>query len=194
MSYVVKTNSNRRHSLDRGSGRFDGESAMFSLTAAEATELWPEFEAAWREQAKRRLCGTRAADADAPLELGERDRATVLVVDDDDDVRDYAATVLEGAGYQVATAASPSEALDRLRDGPSIDLIFTDIVLPEIDGLKLVELAKRRHPALSVLYTSGYPQTFDRQPVERYGGFLAKPYRSAQLEEAVGAAMMMRRP
>jgi CheY-like chemotaxis protein len=167
---------------------------MFSLTGAEAKELWADLEAMWLEQAKRRACGTRADSAvlGGGAARGETERATVLVVDDDDDIRDYAAAVLEGAGYHVATAASPSEALHRLREGPSVDLIFTDIVLPEIDGLKLVELAKRRHPALSVLYTSGYPQTFERQPVERYGGFLAKPYRSAQLEQAVGEAMMRR--
>ena len=168
---------------------------MFSLTEVEARELWPTLDAVWGERTRLRACGTLVTDAAEPGRASvhpKSDRATVLVVDDDDDVRDYAAAVLEGAGYQVATAASPSEALHRLREGPSVDLIFTDIVLPEIDGLKLVELAKRRHPALSVLYTSGYPGTFERQPVERYGRFLAKPYRSVQLEEAVGEAMMRR--
>ncbi|HUA50904.1 MAG TPA: response regulator [Candidatus Sulfotelmatobacter sp.] len=167
---------------------------MFSLTEAEARALWPAIERLWPDPATRRACGTRA---DEPVSCGpparrHDARPTVLVVDDDDDIRDYTAAILEEAGYQVATAASPQEALDRLRDGPSIDLMVTDVVLPEIDGLKLAELAKRRQPALNVLYTSGYPETFERQPVERYGGFLAKPYRSAQLEEAVDAAMARR--
>jgi CheY-like chemotaxis protein len=164
---------------------------VFSLTDAEARTIWPEIEKLWLDRAKLRACGTRDA-ASPPLRLqrSSDDRRSVLVVDDDDDIRDYTAAVLVEAGYRVTTAASPSEALHCLRDGPSIDLMVTDIVLPEIDGLKLAELAKRRQPALNVLYTSGYPETFERQPVERYGGFLAKPYRSAQLERAVGEAMM----
>jgi CheY-like chemotaxis protein len=110
------------------------------------------------------------------------------VVDDDDDIRDYAAAVLRGAGYRVFAAASPREALHQLGQAPTIDLMFTDIVLPDFDGFKLAELAKRRHPALQVLYTSGYAETFERQPVERFGRLLAKPYRSAQLEQAVDEA------
>ncbi len=163
---------------------------MISLTKAEAAQLWPELEKLWLEQMKARACGTRADDA---TRRKPRDnRATVLIVDDDDDVRDYAVAVLQGAGYQVVAAASPSEALHRLGAAPAIDLMFTDIVLPEIDGFKLAELAKRRHPALSVLYTSGHPQTLEGQPGERYGRFLAKPYRSAELEEAVGEATARR--
>jgi CheY-like chemotaxis protein len=168
---------------------------MFSLTKAEAAQIWPELERLWLDQAKRRACGTQADDQ-ARLQSPARrrnDGPTILVVDDDDDIRDYAAAVLQGAGYQVVAAASPSEALHQLGDAPTIDLLFTDIVLPEINGFKLAELAKRRHPALRVLYASGYPETVERQPIERYGRLLAKPYRAAQLEQAVGEATMGRR-
>lgn len=167
---------------------------MFSLTKDEAAQIWPEFEKVWRERVPVRACGTPADERlwrRAPT--GRRaDRPTVLVVDDDDDVRDYAVAVLHDAGYQVVAAASPREALDRLGDADTIDVMFTDIVLPEIDGFKLAELAKRRHPALGVLYTSGYPDTLVRQPIERYGRLLAKPYRAAQLEQAVGEAAARR--
>jgi CheY-like chemotaxis protein len=158
---------------------------MFSLTQDEAAQLWPEFEQVWLDRMKVRACGTQA---DGPAEPRRDAGPTVLVVDDDDDIRNYAAAVLQGAGYQVIAASSPSEALHQLHDAPTIDVMFTDIVLPEIDGFKLAEIAKRRHPALRVLYTSGYPDTGERQSIERYGRLLVKPYRSAQLEQAVGEA------
>jgi CheY-like chemotaxis protein len=162
---------------------------MFSLTKAEAAQILPQLELLWLETAKRRRCGTQADIRPGHPSPRRRDGSlTVLVVDDDDDIRDYAAAVLRGAGYRVFAAASPREALRQLGQAPAIDLMFTDIVLPDIDGFELAELAKRRHPALQVLYTSGYAETFERQPVERYGRLLAKPYRSAQLEQAVGEA------
>ncbi|MEJ0068567.1 MAG: response regulator [Pseudomonadota bacterium] len=145
----------------------------------------------WLAQVKLRACGTQAGGIE-PQTRRRSDHPTVLVVDDDDDIRDFAAAVLQGSGCQVVAAASPSEALHRLGEAPTIDLIFTDIVLPEIDGFKLAELAKRRHPALRVLYTSGYPERFTDQPLERYGRLLAKPYRSAQLEQAVREATARR--
>jgi CheY-like chemotaxis protein len=163
---------------------------MFSLTKDEAAQIWPELEKLWLEQVKLRVRGTPAGDRARrePPERRRSDHPTVLVVDDDDDIRNYAATILQESGCQVVAAASPSEALDRLGEAPTIDLMFTDIVLPEIDGFKLAELAKRRHPALRVLYTSGYPDRLLGQPIERYGRLLAKPYRSAELEQAVRVA------
>jgi CheY-like chemotaxis protein len=165
---------------------------MFSLTKAEAAQIWPELEKLWLEQVKLRACGT-PADERTSAERRRDERPTVLVVDDDDDVRGYAAAVLQAVGYTVVAAASPSEALYRLGDASTIDLLFTDIVLPEIDGFKLAELAKRRHPGLRVLYASGYLDVLERQPIERYGRVLAKPYRSAQLEQAVGEATVRHR-
>src|SRR5271156_4485948 len=114
---------------------------MFSLTKAEAAQIWPELEKLWLEPMKVRACGTRADDRARrkPSEQRRDDRPTILVVDDDDYIRDYATAVLQGVGYQVAAAARPSEALHHLRDAATIDLMFVDIVLPEIDGFKLVE-------------------------------------------------------
>jgi CheY-like chemotaxis protein len=151
---------------------------MFSLTEAEIAAFWPALEALGLARAKPRE-RIKPRRADSP---------NVLVVDDDDDIRDYATTVLRGAGYRVVGAASPSEALRQLGDQATIDLMFTDIVLPEIDGFKLAELAKRRHPGLRVLYASGYPESVLKEPIERYGRLLAKPYRATQLEQAVREA------
>src|SRR4051794_13984423 len=110
---------------------------------------------------------------------------SILVVEDDDDIRHYAVTVLEAAGYAVMTARDAVEAFRLLEQTPTIRLMFTDIVMPRIDGLMLADMAKLRHPALRVLYATGYADRVARQPGYRYGALLAKPYRRGQLEDAV---------
>jgi CheY-like chemotaxis protein len=109
----------------------------------------------------------------------------ILVVDDDDGVREYAGTVLREAGYDVLTARDAVEAFILLEQNPAIRLMFTDIVMPRIDGLMLADMAKLRHPGLRVVYATGYADRVARQPGYRYGPLLAKPYRGAQLEAAV---------
>jgi CheY-like chemotaxis protein len=109
----------------------------------------------------------------------------ILVVEDDDDVRGYAVAVLEGAGYEVLTARDAVQAFILLEQNPNIRLMFTDIVMPRIDGLMLADMAKLRHPGLRVLYATGYADRVARQPGYRYGAFLEKPYRAGQLEAAI---------
>jgi len=109
----------------------------------------------------------------------------ILVVEDDDDVRAYAVSVLETAGYPVLTARSAVEAFVLLERHPDIRLMFTDVVMPRIDGLMLADMAKLRHPGLRVLYATGYLDRVERQPGYRYGALLTKPYRAGQLEAAV---------
>jgi CheY-like chemotaxis protein len=82
---------------------------------------------------------------------------TVLVVEDNEGVRDYAIEVLEQLGYQVLAASDAKQALRLLSDGARIDLLFTDVVLPgAITGRVLAEQAKDMRPGLRVLYTTGY--------------------------------------
>ena len=82
---------------------------------------------------------------------------TVLVVEDNDGVRGYAAEVLEQLGYRVLVASDAKEAMRLLADGKSVDLLFTDVVLPgAITGRVLADQAKDMRPGLRVLYTTGY--------------------------------------
>lgn len=81
---------------------------------------------------------------------------TILVVDDDPDVRDYAVAVLEDRGYRVLSAEDGIDALSVLARERSVDLLFTDVVMPEINGRRLAEEALRRRPNLKVLFTTGY--------------------------------------
>jgi signal transduction histidine kinase len=91
-----------------------------------------------------------------PTPNANRDE-TVLVVEDNDGVRDYATEVLEQLGYRVLAAGDANEALRLLADGKPVDLLFTDVVLPgAITGRVLADQAKDMRPDLRVLYTTGY--------------------------------------
>jgi PAS domain S-box-containing protein len=84
---------------------------------------------------------------------------TVLVVEDDDDVRAYAVEGLTELGYRVLQAKDGATALVELaRHGSGIRLLFTDVIMPAMSGRELAEAARRMRPDLRVLYTSGYPR------------------------------------
>jgi CheY-like chemotaxis protein len=83
--------------------------------------------------------------------------ATVLVVEDDDGVRELAGSILAEAGYTVLTAAGSREALALLEDhaGP-LDLLLTDVVMPEMNGPALAEHVRCLRPGIRVVFMSGY--------------------------------------
>jgi CheY-like chemotaxis protein len=101
---------------------------------------------------------------------------TILVVDDDPLVLDYASNVLKDSGYTVLTAANGAAALLLLGDDAQIDLLFTDVVMPGLNGVELARQAVQERPELKVLFTSGYAA--DGMPA---GRLLKKPYRPRQL-------------
>jgi PAS domain S-box-containing protein len=117
-------------------------------------------------------------------------KGTVLVVEDNDDVRELAEAVLAMAGYDVQAASSGEQALQLLEDGARVDLLFTDVIMPGgMNGLELVERIRQLHPHLPVLVTTGY---MDELP-GRTGGpglnILAKPYKHEDLLERVAAEL-----
>jgi signal transduction histidine kinase len=83
-------------------------------------------------------------------------RETILLVEDNDGVRDFARTVLEELGYTVLEAANAESALRILGEEPAVDLLFTDVVLPGMSGRELANRAITMRPDLPVLYTTGY--------------------------------------
>ncbi|MBL8250530.1 MAG: response regulator [Candidatus Competibacter sp.] len=113
---------------------------------------------------------------------------TILVVEDDAEVRLFAVNALRGLGYQTAQAADAVSALQLLETTPDIALLFTDIVMPgPMDGVKLATEAQRRFPDLPVLYTSGYTEHTligDGHQVEGVD-VLLKPYRKADLGKKI---------
>jgi PAS domain S-box-containing protein len=117
-------------------------------------------------------------------------KCTVLVVEDNDDVRELAEAVLAMAGYDVRSASSGEQALQVLEGGAPIDLLFTDVIMPGgMNGLELVERTRALRPGLPVLVTTGY---MDELP-GRTGGpglnILAKPYKHEDLLERVAAEL-----
>jgi CheY-like chemotaxis protein len=110
----------------------------------------------------------------------------ILVVEDDDDVRDFAVNVLRDRGYAVIEAVNGGVALVLLEQNLPIDLLFTDIVMPgDPDGVALAERAKELRPALHVLYTTGFAGAGRFNHRVMHGKVLGKPYRSRQLTNEI---------
>jgi signal transduction histidine kinase/DNA-binding response OmpR family regulator len=118
---------------------------------------------------------------------GASRRETVLVVEDNDDVRNYSGSVLRELGYHVLEAGHPDEAELILRSESRIDLLFTDIVLPGRSGRALAETAKRIRPGIRVLYTTGY----SKNAIVHHGrldadvSLIGKPFTFGQLAAKV---------
>jgi len=100
--------------------------------------------------------GTEEARESHPGKLHGGDE-TVLLVEDHDDLRAYSAGVLRELGYTVIEAGTGAEALALFGEHDEIDVLFTDVVLPDgMDGRRLADEAARRRPGLKVLFTTGY--------------------------------------
>ncbi len=83
--------------------------------------------------------------------------ATILVVEDDPEIRELIATSLAVEGYQVLCAEDGRDALQQLDAHPEVDLVFTDIVMPgDLHGYDLAREVRQRRPTIKLLYTSGY--------------------------------------
>jgi DNA-binding response OmpR family regulator len=108
----------------------------------------------------------------------------VLVVEDELLIGELAAEALRDAGYDVFTAASAEEAEVMLRD-LSVDVLFTDIDLGSRDGFELAQTALSLQPLLSVVFTSGRSRICHGMCRSLGVPFLAKPFRLAELAEAV---------
>lgn len=83
---------------------------------------------------------------------------TILLVEDDDVVRELTAEVLGEFGYRVYALRDGPSALDLLRSEHQVDLLMSDIGLPGMDGRELVAAARQLHPTLPVLFASGYDE------------------------------------
>jgi signal transduction histidine kinase len=137
-----------------------------------------------------RWVGDRPADEPVRrvAEIPRGDAAElVLVVEDDDRVRAVSVEALRDLGYTVQHASNAREALERLAATPAITLLFTDIVMPDMNGRQWAAEARTRAPRLKVLYTTGYT----RNSIVHNGildadvAFLPKPFSLDQLAAKV---------
>jgi CheY-like chemotaxis protein len=116
--------------------------------------------------------------------------ATILVVDDDEDVLTMASACLSEQGYEVLQAKNGVEGLDILEQDVRVDLLFTDIVMPgKIDGFELAHRARRLRPKIRILYTSGFLKELPRAEQAGHGDLLPKPWKITRLEDAVKRAL-----
>jgi CheY-like chemotaxis protein len=127
--------------------------------------------------------------AEDPSEGGNE---SILIVEDDELVRNYIVTQVQSLGYRALAAGNASEALTIIDKGEKIDLLFTDVAMPgSINGWQLAVEALHRRPALKVLYTSGYAK-IDMPRDERLDTdvlLLAKPYRKIDLAKMIRTAL-----
>ncbi|TDJ66011.1 MAG: response regulator [Proteobacteria bacterium] len=132
---------------------------------------------------------TEAADRkpatdEVPAARGE----TVLVVEDDPDLRTLAVTLLGSLGYQVMEAATGPAALEQLSSTPGVNLLLTDVMLPGgMNGRELATEIERRIPGIPVLYMSGYTENaiMHHGRLDADAELLPKPFRRADLARAV---------
>jgi CheY-like chemotaxis protein len=117
----------------------------------------------------------------------------VLVVDDDAMVRAVLAGQLDEAGYQVAEASDGLAALASLDAGGTVDVLVTDLSMPGMNGLVLIEEARRRRPGLPVMVLTGYADQATGLDVAALGGratvLLRKPVSGDDLARAVAALL-----
>lgn len=118
-------------------------------------------------------------------------RGTILLVEDEDAVRTFARRALERKGYTVLDADCGEAALDILAgNGGRVDLLITDVIMPNMDGPSLVEKVRQNLPDLKIIYISGYAQDALRESVGTdQAAFLPKPFSLKQLAEAVKQAL-----
>jgi len=137
------------------------------------------------------------ADGETPAELGESvDSSTrdltgagcILLVEDEDPVRVFSARALRNKGYEVLEAKSGDEALSLMAEaGPRIDLLVTDVVMPNMDGPTLIRKVREDWPEMKVICISGYAEDKFRQRLDdsRDVHFLPKPFSLKQLAAKV---------
>ena len=117
--------------------------------------------------------------------MTDRGAKTILVVEDEDLVREVSVMQLQDAGYEVLEAPTATEALAILSSTAGVGLVFTDVNMPgELDGLQLAGLVRRRWPEVRVIVTSGGGQV-GAAHVEPPTRFIAKPFSLQALVETV---------
>ena len=110
--------------------------------------------------------------------------ATILVVDDDPDVRKLAVSSLESLGYRVKAATGGRAALEMIESTPQIDLVLMDVAMPEMNGAEVARALRQQRPSLPVLYMSGYVGPTSLEPTDKQR-MLKKPFTLAELSSRV---------
>ncbi len=123
----------------------------------------------------------------APRTRSSRRIRTVLVADDDEQIRALVWEILAGEGLRVLPARNGQEAIEVLsRHGDGVDVLLADVVMPRMGGRELATAALRLLPGLRVVFFSGYGDNAEMSADFPDAAVLEKPFRSEQLVAAVG--------
>ena len=131
----------------------------------------------------------------ATLPIAPPTRPVILLVEDDDPVRELIGRALRANGFEVVAAASGEEALD-LEDGRHVDLLLSDVMLPDQNGFEIAHQIRSRSPHIPIVFMSGY---YDQAVAEAAhldisSTILQKPFAMADLLEHLKAAYAASRP
>ena len=115
-------------------------------------------------------------------------QGTILVVEDNAEVGDVTASLVEQLGYRTLRAENATDALNLLRQGEKVDLVLSDVVMPGgMNGMALAQEIGNHHPHIPVLLTSGYSDVV--QAAESQFAILRKPFQLAALEKSIREAL-----
>lgn len=180
----------------KGKGTGLGLATVFGIVKQSAGSVVVQSElgvgTVFRVYLPRAVGHERATEKPKPKNETEGGIETLLLAEDDEQVRVLASSILRRHGYKVIEAASGSEAVELGESyAEEIHLLVTDVVMPRMNGAALFERLRERRPDLRVLYMSGY----NDEAMERHGmvsardGFVQKPFLPRQLLEKVREAL-----
>jgi two-component system cell cycle sensor histidine kinase/response regulator CckA len=151
----------------------------------------PELEAAPEPQATNGAAKEAGAEPPKP-QADLTGQGTILLVEDEDGLRSLNARGLRSRGYSVIEAANGIEAMEALDEkNGAVDLVVSDVVMPEMDGPTLLKEMRQRNPNLKIIFVSGYAEeAFDKSlPENEQFAFLAKPFALSALVAKVKETM-----
>jgi two-component system cell cycle sensor histidine kinase/response regulator CckA len=150
---------------------------------------YPEAETVQEAAAASEAAANVATKSKAPDLTGQ---GTILLVEDEDGLRSLNARGLRSRGYTVIEAGNGVEALEAIeREEGAVDLVVSDVVMPEMDGPTLLTEMRKRNPELRIIFVSGYAEdAFEKSlPENQQFNFLPKPFTLSQLVAAVKETM-----
>jgi CheY-like chemotaxis protein len=171
-------------SMVYGMARQSGGTARIESTPGEGTAVKLYFRAAdGAETGEAAAAGEDAAEA-----KGRRKRASILVIDDDPDVRNFIVATLEEQGYRVSDASDGAQGLAAAERSPP-DLVILDFIMPGLSGAEVASRLLEQRPDQRILFVSGYSETDAVKRVAPDAPLLAKPFRAETLDKAVRGAL-----